>query len=321
MTPLDLTATGPEGEARKSRAVRGDTRAAIEMPTLLLILATYGAWMVLTAAYGRWPLALIAPLTAIVLTLHSSLQHEIVHGHPTRWISINRPLGMVPLSFWLPYERYRQLHRIHHVDARLTDPLDDPETYYWRSPDLERLTPVTRALLRMEQTLAGRVLIGSFWRIGMFWHTEWRALRAGEPGVRRQWLEHLAWCVPVVMWLKLVCGMPLWIYFLTMVIPSNGILLIRSFAEHRARPAALERTAIVENSWILGPLFLFNNLHALHHEAPLVPWYRYPARYRANRERLIAANGGLVYRSYFAVARRYLFRAHDVLAHPTERVP
>jgi fatty acid desaturase len=120
---------------------------------------------------------------------------------------------------------------------------------------------------------------------------------------------------------QVVCGMPMWIYVLAIVFPANGILLIRSFGEHRATPVMRERVAIVERSWILGPLFLFNNLHALHHEAPMIPWYRYNARYRRIRERLIADNGGLVYRTYFDVARRFLFRAHDVIEHPTGRVP
>ena len=127
--------------------------------------------------------------------------------------------------------------------------------------------------------------------------------------------------MPVVLWLKLVCGMPLWIYFVAMVIPANGILLIRSFAEHRARPAVRERVAIVEDSWFLGPLFLFNNLHSLHHESPAIPWYSLPRRYRLERERLLADNGGLVYRTYFEVAWRFLFRPHDVIEHPTGRVP
>jgi fatty acid desaturase len=149
-----------------------------------------------------------------------------------------------------------------------------------------------------------------------------RALARGQSGnLRTLWLEHLLWCVPVIAWLKYVCGMPLWLYFIGVVVPANGIQLIRSFAEHRAKPEAPQRIAIVEGSWILGPLFLFNNLHSLHHESPLVPWYEYPARYRVIRERLIAANGGLLYQTYFDVARRYMFRSHDVLEHPSGRVP
>jgi fatty acid desaturase len=168
--------------------------------------------------------------------------------------------------------------------------------------------------------LAGRIVLGSVWVMGRFVHLEWRALREARTGLWALWLEHVLWCVPVILWVKFFCGMPLWLYMATIVIPANGVVLIRSFAEHRARPGVRERIAIVESSWLLGPLFLFNNLHSLHHEAPTVPWYRYNTRYRQIRARLIAENGGLIYVTYFDVARRYLFRAHDGLQHPTRRL-
>jgi len=297
------------------------TRPAVELPTLLLLIFTYGGWLAVTSRYGHWPLWLLAPLTALVVTLHSSLQHEIVHGHPTRWKSLNRLLAIVPLGLWIPYQRYRDLHHKHHCDARLTDPLDDPESYYWTADGWARLSSWMRIALRLEQTLAGRLIIGSFLRIWMYLSWDVRNAWRGEPGIRAAWAEHLLWCIPVVLWLKVVCGIPLWLYFVAMVVPANAIQLIRSFAEHRARPGVRERVAIVEGSWILGPLFLFNNLHSLHHESPGIPWYDIPARYRQERGRLIAENGGLVYRTYFDVARRYLFRRHDVLQHPTDRVP
>jgi len=74
--------------------------------------------------------------------------------------------------------------------------------------------------------------------------------------------------------------------------------------------------AIVENALILGPLFLFNNLHAAHHLRHRLPWYRLPKFYRLNRAALIERNGGLVYQGYFDVARRYLLRRHDSPVHP-----
>jgi fatty acid desaturase len=324
-----LKTTSEQGGAGAPPAGVSRPRAAVEMPTLLLIFADYGAWLAVTLMYGRWPLIAVASIVVLLLTLHNSLQHEIIHGHPTRWRALNRLLAIVPLSLWLPYDRYRHTHHVHHIDRRLTDPLDDPESFYWRPEDWARLGPVSRLSLELQQTLAGRVLVGSWWRVGMFLrdellamrHTEHRPLIRNEQNVRRVWLEHLAWCVPVLVWLKVVCGMPLWIYVLVMVIPSNGLVLIRSFAEHLARPPMRERTALVEQSWLLGPLFLFNNLHALHHETPGLPWYQLPARYRAHRERLLAENGGLLYVTYFDVARRYLFRRHDDLPHPTGRVP
>jgi fatty acid desaturase len=310
------------GQGKSGRLVRRrPKRASVEMPTLLLILITYGGWLVITAAYGHWPLWIIAPAGTVLLTLHSSLQHEIIHGHPTRWGSVNRLMGIVPLSFWLPFERFRQNHLEHHSDERLTDPLDDSESYYWTPEDWARARPINRMLVQMQQTLAGRIVIGSFTTMAVFLRAELRRVIRDEKRVRAIWLEHLLWCVPVILWLTLVCHMPLWVYVAVMIIPANGILLIRSFAEHRARPEWFQRTAIVERAWLLGPLFLFNNLHALHHEEPAIPWYQYNARYRVDRDRLIAQNGGLVYLTYFDVARRYLFRRHDVLLHPTGRVP
>jgi fatty acid desaturase len=302
-------------------AARDRDRARVEVPTLLLIFATYGAWLAVTRAYGHWPLIIVAPLVAVILTLHSSLQHECVHGHPTRWERLNRLLAVVPLSLWLPYNHYWRLHRRHHNDTRLTDPLDDPESFYWNREQWERLTPLVRWLLKVQQTFAGRLLLGPFWIIGTFLHREWEYVRANRDNTRLIWLEHLAWCVPVIWWVKFVCGIPLWLYALAMILPSYALVLIRSFAEHRARESMRERVAVVEYSWILGPLFLFNNLHSLHHESPQLPWYELPGRYRRERARLLAANGGLVYRTYFDVARRFLFRPHDVLLHPTDGVP
>lgn len=296
-------------------------RPAVELPTLLLLLVAYGGWLAVTLQYGRWPLWMVAPLAALCITLHSSLQHEIVHGHPTRWPSLNRLLAIVPLELWLPYQRYRDLHHTHHHDARLTDPIDDPESWYWTAEDWKRLSPLMRFALRIEQTLAGRLLVGSFLRIWMYLRWDLRNAWQDKPGIRAAWAAHLLWCIPVILWVKVVCGIPLWLYFVAMAVPATAIQLIRSFAEHRARPEVRERVAIVEGSWILGPIFLFNNLHSLHHESPGIPWYDLPACYRQERERLIVENGGLVYHTYFDVARRYLFRRHDVLQHPTGRVP
>jgi fatty acid desaturase len=294
---------------------------AFEWPTLALIVLAYTGWFFFTHAYGHWPLWVIAPIVAVLLTLHSSLQHEILHGHPTRWQALNRLFAMVPLSLWLPYDRYRRTHLAHHINDRLTDPIDDPESCYLTPEALAAMSLPARWLIEAQQTLAGRVVIGPWWRITHFLQRDVQALVRNEPGLRAVWLEHLLWCVPVVLWITVVCDMPFWLYVVTMVMPGNGILLIRSFAEHRARPGMLERTAIVEKSWVFGPLFLFNNLHSLHHEEPLLPWYRYNARYSQVRARLLAENGGLVYTTYFDVSRRFLLWPHDHLEHPTGRVP
>ena len=110
----------------------------------------------------------------------------------------------------------------------------------------------------------------------------------------------------MLVWVIGVCGMPVWVYVACFVYPGMSLAMVRSFAEHRAAAEPERRTAIVENARILGPLFLYNNLHVAHHMRGGLPWYQIPAFYRLNRAALIERNGGLVYRSYFDVARRYL---------------
>jgi len=294
---------------------------AIEWSTIALIVTAYGGWFTLTLAYGEWPTWIVAPCIAVLLTFHSSLQHEILHGHPTRSAAVNRLFGILPLSLWIPYDRFRALHLTHHVNDRLTDPIDDPESNYVTPEAWQRRSSFARWIFQLQLTLAGRMLIGSWWRIGWFLNSEARAFARNESGVRAAWIAHLILCVPVVYWVTAVCDIPLWLYIVAMVIPGNAILLIRSFAEHRARADMHERTTTVEGSWLLGPLFLFNNLHSLHHAEPGLPWYRYNARYRVRRDGLLAENGGQVYSTYFEVARRFLFRMHDQPQHPLGRAP
>ncbi|MDR3375243.1 MAG: fatty acid desaturase [Ancalomicrobiaceae bacterium] len=297
------------------------SRPTLEWPTLLLILTVYAGWLALTFWSSQLPLAVVVVIGAPLLTLHSSLQHEILHGHPTRWRAVNRWLGSVPLSLWIPYESYRVSHLTHHRDERLTDPLDDPESYYWLEKDWRQLGPFGRVCVKAQTTLAGRLLIGPFWIILRYWLAQERLIVSGDKATRRIWAEHALHLVPVIAWLVFVARLDLITYLLAMVYPGMALLLIRSFAEHRANPQVPGRTAIVEDAPFLGALFLYNSLHSAHHEVPSLPWYRIPAWYRANRDRLIEANGGLVYHGYLDVARRYLLRPHDVAKHPFSRAP
>ena len=288
----------------------------IEWPSLLLCGAVYGGFAALTFFHRQLPLPVVTIAGALLLALHSSLQHEFIHGHPTPSRKVNRMLGFVPLALWLPFESYRMSHLVHHCDDALTDPFDDPETYYWRGDSWAALGPLGRAVVRAHTTLAGRLLIGPAWNIGRFLLREARALAAGDRLRRRIWAWHGLGAAAVLFWVVGVCHMNPFYYLFGIVYPGTAILLLRSFAEHRAQEGVFERTAIVENSRFFGPLFLFNNLHAAHHERPLIPWYELPGWYKANRERLLGANGGLVYNGYGEVARRFLFTPHDVNVHP-----
>jgi fatty acid desaturase len=290
---------------------------AAEWPTFALAVVVYGLWFGVTFFWRALPPWALAGLGAWTVAWHMSLQHEIIHDHPTRSRRLNAWIGAWPLALWLPFEAYRRSHLQHHNDTRLTDPLDDPESYYWNRRQWDEIGALGRGLVRAQATLLGRVTIGPAWSMSRFWGNEIRLIAAGDKRRRTALGRHALEVGVVLAWLLGVCHMPFWTYFWGFAYSGTALALVRSFAEHRAGRDVERRTAIVERSWILGPLFLFNNLHSAHHLRPSLPWYRLPRWYRANREALIARNGGLVYASYFDVARRYWRRPHDKPLHPT----
>lgn len=305
---------------RASRTISA-RRSVVEWPTLTLATAIYGGWGLLTFFHASLPVWLLVPLGAWVIAWHGSLQHEVIHGHPTRWRGFNRLIGTIPLSLWLPYQRYRMLHLCHHRDERLTDPLDDPESYYWTEEDWVRLGRLGRFLVKAQATLIGRLVIGPFWSVGRFLISEAKAMLAGDRLILRIWAHHLAGCAGILLWLVVVCGFDPLAYVLLFLYPGTALSMVRSFAEHKAESEVSRRSAIVENSPVLGLLYLNNNLHAVHHADPTLPWYRLPAHYRANRARFLEGNGGLLYRGYGEVFRRFLVTPHDQPEHPLGRAP
>ena len=293
----------------------GRRAKSLEWPSVLLCCTIYGGFAAVTWNSARLPFWALVPAMALLLAWHASMQHEFIHGHPTPWRKINRILGDVPLSLWLPFESYRVTHLLHHRDERLTDPLDDPESYYWTPEQWQALGWPGRLIVRAHSTLAGRLLLGPSWNISRYLLSQARAIRSGDRLSRRVWRGHALKSAGVAAWVFGICRVDPLVYAAA-VYAATSVLLLRSFAEHRAHEEVFERTAIVENSWLFGPLFLFNNLHAAHHERPCVPWYELPRWYRENRRRLVVENGGLIYDGYGDVCRRYLFRAHDQVLHP-----
>lgn len=288
----------------------------VEWPTIALAVVVWGLWLSLTWFHASLPLWLLVAGGGWTVAWHASLLHELIHGHPTRWPGVNRALGLPPMLLHLPFDRYRAIHLMHHRDHHLTDPLEDPETQYWTGPAWRSLGPAGRLLVRGMSLLAGRLLVGPLWAMARFVCLDARRVWRGVPGVRAAWAAHLPFAALTVLWLVLGCGMSLVTYFACFMLPGMALMLVRSFAEHRFADAQDHRTAIVERAPVLGVLFLYNNLHAAHHERPGLAWYRLPGWYARERERLVAKNGGLVYRGYTEVARRFLLSPHHAPVHP-----
>lgn len=289
----------------------------LEWPTLGLILLCYGCW--LAAGVWLWPVApaLVLAAMAVMTALHSSLVHECLHGHPTRHRLVNEALVTLPLSLIYPYRRYKSTHLAHHNDQRLTDPFDDPESFY-KARVQHRATPGwLRALLVVNNTLLGRLLVGPWLGAALFLRSEVRLLRANARGIRRAWALHLPAMVLVIA-AVLAMGIPLWLYGLAVVWPGLALIALRTFAEHRWHETPEGRTIIVKHS-PLAWLYLYNNLHIVHHQMPSLPWYELPAAYRARAAHWQALNGGYVFPNYLALWRRWGLTPKEPVVHPAWR--
>ena len=290
-------------------------RLQVEWPTLALLAGCYAAWAAVTAAAGALGPALAIPLTAATLALHSSLQHEVLHGHPLSRRAWSEALVFPALGLAVPYQRFRDLHLAHHRDESLTDPYDDPESNYLDPAVWVRLPRWRRAVLRANNTLLGRMALGPAVTLLPWWREEARAARAGDRAVRRAWALHALGVAPVALWLATVGTIPVWAYLAAAYL-GLSILKIRTFLEHRAHEKAAGRSVIIEDRGPLALLFLNNNLHAVHHAHPKVPWYALPDFYAARRDLFLAKNRGYRYRSYAEVFRAHFLRAKDPVPHP-----
>lgn len=298
-----------------------ERNATIEWPTVALFAVIYIAFFALTWFHASIPLWLWLPLAIWFSAWWGSAQHEALHGHPTRLLWLNTALATPPLWLWLPFARYKQSHLTHHRDERLTDPLDDPESRYWTPDGWKELGPLGQLIVKAQNTLLGRLTIGPFWSVGMFWRAEALALIAGDHGKRVIWAWHMLWVVLLLTWVVGICDVPFWQYAIGFGYFGTAVALIRSFAEHRAYDSVDKRTAIVENSPVFGLLFLNNNLHVAHHKWPTAAWYKLPKLYHDNRAQMLTENGGLLYSGYGEVFRRFFLKQHDQPVHPTGRVP
>ncbi len=289
----------------------------MEWPTLALLLVCYIGW----AGSIFWLAALWLPLgfaTAVILiALHSSLTHELVHGHPFRAPLLNEALAFPCLGLLVPYRRFRDLHLAHHQDSNLTDPYDDPESNYLDPGVWARQPRWWRVVLGFNNTLLGRITIGPAIGFSSFVASDIRALCAGNFAVLWAWLLQIP-SVLFVLWVVSMSAMPIWTYLLAAYC-GYGVIKIRTFLEHRAHEKCSGRTAIVEDRGVLAFLFLNNNLHVVHHMHPKVAWYDLPALYRSNRDKYLGRNDSYVYRSYGQIFRQYFWRAKDPVPHPLWR--
>jgi len=285
-------------------------------PTWLVALALYGGWALLLALHAHLSWWLITPLGAYLVAWHFSLQHEAIHAFRSAPAWLRTAVVMPPLGLWLPFPLYRAAHTKHHQNTHLTEPGVDTESVYWRHADWAALPAWRRAVLTANQTLLGRVTLGPMLRLEKLVRREAARIAAGDFSHLGHWAVHVLLVALLFAYISGVCGMPWWQYVLGIAWPAFGLGWVRSFIEHRYGTRPAERTAIVESNLFWSLLFLNNNLHAVHHLHPRMPWWEIPAYFRTHRARILARNGGYYFRGYAEVARRWGLKPAFKPVHP-----
>ena len=287
-----------------------------EWPTLSVAVLLYAGFGLLTWNHNALPWWVVLPLGGYLVCLHGSLQHEVVHGHPTGSTWLNEALVFPSLWLWLPFRIYREMHLFHHRDEQLTCPVNDPESNYLMPETWAGMGPAAQLLQWTLGTVAGRMVIGPAFFAGRLWWREILRLLNGDRSHLPVWTMHIASVALVMAWVSGVCGIPVLQYVLFYAYPGLSLTLLRSFCEHRAARQVRERTAIVEAGPVMSLLYLNNNLHAVHHAKPGLAWYRLPGLLREKRAEFLAENGGYCFPGYWEILRRYLISPKEPPAHP-----
>jgi len=287
-----------------------------EWPTWLLLVGFYLAWALIVfhgQALGQLiSIVLLVPL----VVLWMSIQHELIHGHPTRWPVINKALGFLPFAVWYPYDIYRDTHLAHHNDEVLTVPGQDPESRYVTSRSWGQSPRYMKTLLWVNKTLGGRLIIGAPLALMTLASTALGGFLHSERSSWRMWLIHLLGVGVLLGLVEQYSAISAVQYVFLVSLPALSISMIRSFYEHRPSTLPEHRTVINESSGLLSWLFLNLNLHLVHHDLPGLPWFYLPRVYRARREQWIARNNGYVIHGYFQLLQRHLINPVDCPRHP-----
>jgi fatty acid desaturase len=256
------------------------------------------------------------PVGAYLLAWHFSLQHEAIHAFRGAPAWLRFAVVFPPLGLWFPYPLYRKSHSTHHRDIHLTIPGVDTESYYVTGEDWQRMGTLRRALLTFNQTFAGRLLIGPALRLWALACKETGRVANKDFSHLPHWGAHIVAVAALFWFISGVCHFPWWQYCLLIAYPGLSLSLLRAFTEHRAAEDSQQRTAAVESNVLFGLLYLYNNLHVVHHLKPTMPWYDIPRYYRENRAALLESNGEFAYPGYAVLARDYLFTPVFSPVHP-----
>ena len=287
----------------------------IEWQTLLILVINYAVFAIICVFYHQLHWWLVLVVGSFTVALHGSLQHEVIHGHPTRNRLVNELLIFPPLWLWLPFDLYRDSHLKHHVDHQIADPFEDPESYFVSQAQWDKLLSWQRDVYVFRNTVVGRLLLGPLMACWILWRDELLRFASGDMTNAGLWFRHLIAVALMLQWLHHF-NIPVPEFLILFAYPGLALTMLRSFLEHQPAELPSNRTVVVQSGKIMGLLFLHNNLHALHHEQPALPWYRLPRVWRQSSAEILRRNGGYYYQSYLQIVKQYLFKPKVHPRHP-----
>lgn len=241
-----------------------------DWPTLGLLLAMWAGlganlwWALSRTSMGLGAGVLHLILGVACLNLSFTIWHEAVHGTVSRSSWVNTATGILGgFPALIPYFFIRRDHLLHHEFAN--DPKRDPD-WWFAAKSIWSLPLRYPAGVRE----AKRIVTDS------------------KPPAWEAWADRAILLVALGAMIALVAGGHAWALLWAWILPKGVAMWIHAWyvnvLPHRELPAERYRdTRIFPIGW-LNPLMLCHNYHGVHHAWPTIPWHRYPAAFRAQRE-------------------------------------
>ena len=276
-----------------------------EWPTWAAIFIVYILWWIALDNFAIIPFASV--LLIFILTFHGSVQHELIHGHPTNNQKINDLLASPPIGLWCPYLIYKYSHLTHHNNANLTIPDSDPESYYLSDERWDGLSKLRQKLAIFNMTMFGRLILGPLWYFVFLRRQMFKSLRRSTMSDAFIWISHELLSLTMLLLIWFFFEVNILIYIGCAYI-AQSLTLVRSFYEHRVAHNPNHRSIIMKASLPMRLLFLNNSYHLVHHENPRMSWYRLPKEYRDRLDYYNDLNGNFIESGYMKWFTTYLFK-------------
>ena len=294
---------------------------SVEWETLFLILFCYSLWILilvfLMPGFESFILRIFGTIVLIYLvTLHSSLMHEVIHDHPTKLTWLNECLVGVNIGLLIPFKQFKKSHLDHHEVVHLTDPIKDPESYYFELEEWNNAGRFKRLFIFIRNTLIGRLFFEPIFYLIKFFSDQIFCLYKGNYLVKLGLLTHIIGIVPVLIILQFSSVFSIPNYLLFVCIPSTILLMLRTYIEHRLEADKAHQSVIVESGTIMSLMFLYNNYHAIHHAYPKLSWYLIKGCFEKDRNKWILKINNYYFLNYFEIFRKFSFKPPKWLERP-----